>query len=345
MENLAEILFEEITGQAGNIGLITLNRPAVLNALNHNMFRELTKQLTTWGNASNIKAVVIRANGRAFCAGGDIRYAYERGKAGDQTLPGFFGDEYKMNRMIYNFPKPFIALMNGLTMGGGAGISINGSYRVATPNFSLAMPEVNIGFYPDVGMGYFLSRLPYKIGFYLGLTGERATYEDCLALELVDVVVESDALDNIVAKLADAKIENDAQVAEVLKYFSVPVGKSQLMAHDAEIQTCFAKQKVEDIFNTLENYPSAWCETVAAMINTKSPTSLKVTLRQLLSYARMSFDECIESDFRITSNFLTAPDFFEGVRAAIIDKDQHPRWNPATIRAVSDADIEKYFKA
>ena len=344
MEKFTEILFEEMPGQNGNLGVITLNRPAVLNALSHPMFRALKSQLTTWGSAENIKAVVIKANGRAFCAGGDIRYAYERGRAGDKTLPEFFGDEYEVNRLIYNFEKPFIALLDGLTMGGGAGISITGSHRVATANFSFAMPEVSIGFYPDVGMGYFLSRMPYKIGFYMGLTGERITVEDALALELVDFVVDSNCLEAIVTKLAETELKDDADVAEVLKYFATPVGDSQLMAYDAEIQTCFSKNKMEEIFSTLENYPSAWCETVAAMINTKSPTSLKVTLRQLLAYSRMPYDECIKMDYFLTRNFLTEHDFFEGVRAVIIEKDQRPRWSPAKIKSVKDEDVERFFE-
>ncbi|MES2216918.1 MAG: enoyl-CoA hydratase/isomerase family protein [Pseudomonadota bacterium] len=342
MTNAADILFEEITGVGGNLGLITLNRPQVLNALSLNMITSMYAKLTEWDSAAQIKAVVIRAEGRAFCAGGDIRLAYEIGRAGADN-PEFFDVEYKLNRFIYNFSKPFIALMNGLTMGGGAGISITGSHRVVTRNFSFAMPETGIGFYPDVGMGYFLARMPCKIGFYLGLSGVRITAEDCLALQLVDAMVAPESLEKIIAKLADTKLQNEVEVNEVINSFALPVGKSELLDHEAEIQTCFSKNTFEEIFNALEHYPTPWCEVVAASINTKSPTSLKVTLRQLQTYGRLQFNECIEFDLRLTRQFLLGHDFYEGIRAAIIDKDQSPNWSPTKMNEVSAAVVEKYF--
>jgi enoyl-CoA hydratase len=293
MVSETEILFEEISGQHGNIGLITLNRPKVLNALNHNMLLALQGKLDEWESAKQVQAVVIRAIGRAFCAGGDIRLAYEYGKAGDTLVHQFFDDEYKLNRCIYNFSKPYISLIDGITMGGGAGISILGSHRVVTNNFSFAMPETAIGFYPDVGMGYFLSRLPFKMGFYLGLSGARINAEDSLALGLVDAVVAPDVLDQIIEKLASAILQDEADVSEIINYFAAPIAKSELLEHEAEVQTCFSKKTFEEIFAALEHYPTPWCEMLAASINTKSPTSLKVTLRQLQMYSRLEFDECI----------------------------------------------------
>jgi enoyl-CoA hydratase len=343
MTESAEILFEEYQGQGSTIGIITLNRPQVLNALNHTMLLAMHEKLVVWAAAEAIQAVVVRAQGRAFCAGGDIRFAYERGKAAAAAAQLFFEDEYKVNQAIYNYPKPFIALMNGLTMGGGAGISIPGSHRVATVNFSFAMPETGIGFFPDVGMGYFLTRLPFKIGFYLGLSGARISSEDCLALHLVDTIVAADSFDKIIAKLADTRIQNDTEVSEIINSFAEPVGKSELINHEAEIQTCFTKNTLEEIFAALEHYPTPWCEQLAAIINTKSPTSLKVTLRQLQSYARLPFDECLVMDKQLTKHFIHGHDFYEGVRAAIIEKDQSPHWSPAKFTDVSAATIEKYF--
>jgi enoyl-CoA hydratase len=341
----ADILFEEYTGQGGKIGVITLNRPHVLNALSHNMLLAMHEKLVEWAESEAIQAVVVRAEGRAFCAGGDIRFAYERGMAAAAAAQLYFEDEYKVNQFIYNYSKPYIALMNGITMGGGAGISIPGSHRVATANFSFAMPETGIGFFPDVGMGYFLTRLPFKIGFYLGLSGVRISSEDCLALHLVDTIVAPDSFDKIIAKLADARIQNDAQVSDIINSFAVPTVKSELMNHEAEIQTCFTKNTLEEIFDALEHYPTPWCEQLAAIINTKSPTSLKVTLRQLQLYARLPFDECLLMDKQITKHFIHGHDFYEGVRAAIIVKDQSPHWSPAKFADVSAATIEKYFIA
>jgi enoyl-CoA hydratase len=343
MQQTADVLFSEIAGQAGDLGIIMLNRPQVLNALNHDMMVAMHQQLTAWESANNIKAVVIQAQGRAFCAGGDIRLAYEKGRTQDPQVHAFFADEYTNNRLIYHYAKPYIALMDGLTMGGGAGISILGSHRVATENFSFAMPETGIGFYPDVGIGYYLARMPAKIGFYLGLTGARITPHDCLALNLIDAIVPVDAFPKILEKLAASPLNNDATISEAINFFAKPVEKSELLTHEAEIQTCFSKNTYEEIFSALENYPTPWCEQVGAIINTKSPTSLKVTLKQLQTYARLSFDACMELDERLTRRFLQGHDFYEGVRAAIIDKDQTPHWSPAKIKEVFAVEVEKYF--
>src|SRR5579872_925135 len=185
MQNISEIAFEEISGRDDNLGLITLTRQSVLNALNQKMINAIDQQLKEWENANHIKAVVIRAApGRAFCAGGDVRSVYDRKLAQDPKIADFFRDEYGMNRRIHHYPKPYIALMDGITMGGGVGISVHASHRVATERLVFAMPETGIGFFPDVGTTYVLPRLPDFIGMYLGLTGARLTLNDCLALGL-----------------------------------------------------------------------------------------------------------------------------------------------------------------
>ncbi len=346
MQNNTDIIFEEIIGENGNLGLITLNRPSVLNALNHSMFMSLDKYLKEWEQAVSIKAIVIRAaEGRAFCAGGDIRYAYEKGLAKDPSLPHFFRDEYRLNQYIYHYSKPYIALMNGITMGGGVGISIHGSHRIGTKRLSFSMPETGIGFFPDVGATYFLTRLPGKIGFYLGLTGARIPYNDCLAAGLIDQVIAEDSLQDLINKLAGASLEKNAEatISDICNQFTVPVEKSVLMEHEAEINACFSKNTIEEIFAALENYPSEWCQEVLSVLQKKSPTSLKITLRQLQLGKKLNFDECMKLEYRLTNRFLHNLDFFEGVRAAIIDKDQQPKWQPSTLEEVKASNIESYF--
>ncbi len=349
MSNIPEILFEEPPGHDGHLGLITLNRPQALNALNHNMFLALDKQLTAWAQDKHIKAVVIRAvEGRAFCAGGDIRYAYEKKSSNDSTLPHFFRDEYRLNRHIYHFPKPYIALLDGITMGGGAGISIHGSHRVATERLVFAMPETGIGFYPDIGASYFLSRLPYKMGFYLALTGARISYKDCLAIGLVDAVVAHADQDKLIAALVAAPLKNKLAVTEIIKSFSIASDDSILMTHKNAIENYFALHSVEEIISALESDKntwdkSTWCHETAASIKTRSPTSLKVTLRELQEGSKLNFDDCMRMEYRLTNRFIKGHDFFEGVRAAVIDKDQKPHWRPATLEEVTLHQIENYF--
>lgn len=346
MEIQQEIIFAEIDGVDGNIGLITLNRPQVLNALNHSMFIAMDKQLSTWEEDTKIKAVIVRAApGRAFSAGGDLRAVYELAKKNEPVI-NYFGEEYRLNSRIYHFSKPYIALLDGFTMGGGAGISIHGSYRIATDRLVFAMPETTIGFFPDIGATYFLSRLPHRIGFYLGLTGARIPYNDCLAVGLVDQVVARDSLDDIIQKIAATSLarNTDATLAELVKHFSIPVEKSALLLRQAEIETCFSKNKMEDILQALERYPNAWCGAVANELLLKSPTSLKVTLRLLLEATKLTFENCQKMEYKAATHFVRGHDFYEGVRALIIDKDQKPVWKPAKLAQVSYEDVEKYFE-
>lgn len=333
-----DVLFEELTGEHGDVGLITLNRPKVLNALNHAMFLALHKHLQEWSTKKNIKCVIIRAaEGRAFCAGGDIRYAYERGLANDPTLMDFFADEYRLNSLIHHYPKPYIALLDGITMGGGAGISIHASYRIATPKLLFAMPETGIGFYPDVGASYFLSRLPHAMGIYLGLTGARITSADAKALGLVDKIVESDELPDLIEMIRMTSFKNNN-----LGITDKP-SSSSLFTHQTDIETCFNQPSVEAILAALEKCANPWCEETIKLLNTKSPTSLKVTLRQLQEGKNLDFDACMKMEYHLTNQFIQGPDFFEGVRAAIIDKDQKPRWKPGKLTEVTEHEVKKYF--
>lgn len=343
---MADILFEKIDGVEGQLGVITLNRPHALNALNHTMFIALRENLQAWSQDETIKAVVIQAvEGRAFCAGGDIKSVYERRKINDNKVLDLFGEEYRMNQCIYHFPKPYIALMDGITMGGGVGISIHGSHRVATERYLFAMPETRIGFYPDVGASYFLPRLPHKIGFYLGLTGARLNYADCYELGMIDHIVKAESFSDIRNDLINTPLEKhaDATVSDILNQYSVAVEKSSIMDHINEIDLCFAKKNMEDIMQALEHYPSAWCEEVMNALIQASPTSLKVTLRQLQEGAKLVFDDCMKQEYRMTAHFLHGHDFYEGIRAVLIDKDNKPHWKPATLEEVKASDVDQYF--
>jgi enoyl-CoA hydratase/carnithine racemase len=344
MEGIAEIIFTELDGLDGKLGLITLNRPQALNALNHLMFKALN-QLQSWEDDDNITAVIIRGEGRAFCAGGDMRAAYQQGLKKDPELKNYFGDEYRMNSRVYHFSKPYIALLDGITMGGGAGVSIYGSHRIATNNLVFAMPETGIGFFPDIGASYFLSRLPHRLGFYLGLTGASITAADCLALGLIDQVVARESFEKIISKLQVTELlkHPDAAVAEVIRHFEEAVPKSELMVHQMEIETCFSKDTVEDILETLERYPTAWCEEVFNNMALKSPTSLKVTLRELQLAEKLSFDQALGMEYKLMCHFIQGHDLYEGVRAALIDKDKKPVWKPNRVEDVSDDVVASYF--
>ncbi len=261
------VLFDEMVGQDGNLGVMTLNRPQVLNALNHAMFLSLDQQLTTWAEDPNIKAVVIRAaEGRAFCAGGDIRHAHQLKMNNDPELVNFFRDEYEMNKRIYHFPKPYIALLDGITMGGGVGVSLHGSHRIGTEKLSFAMPETSIGFYPDVGTTHFLSRLPNQIGIYLGLTGVRINYADCLAIGIVQQVVAHDTLEKVLNSLAQSPLPDNQTVTKIIQPFCMSVEESTLLKHRDEINSCFSKNSVEEILQALENYPTEWCQQTAELL-------------------------------------------------------------------------------
>ncbi|MDX1902160.1 MAG: enoyl-CoA hydratase/isomerase family protein [Gammaproteobacteria bacterium] len=348
MYTIPEINFEEISGRDGNLGLITLTRTQALNALNHPMLSALAQQLTEWEAANHIKAVVIRAApGRAFSAGGDLRGAYEHKKAADPLLPVFFRDEYRINRHIHQYKKPYIALLDGIVMGGGVGISIHASHRVATDRLDFAMPETGIGFFPDVGSTWYLSRLPHAIGFYLALSGARISLNDCMAAGLIDFPVKTDQFPEIIYALADASIvEGEARqaVTEALQPFTKEYGSSELWLHREEIQRCFSENTIEDILEALDNSPETWMQNIAPVLRTKSPTSLKVTLRALQEAATLDFDAAIEMEYRLCCHFLEGHDFFEGIRALIIDKDRKPHWKPATLKAVTSREVKKYFQ-
>jgi enoyl-CoA hydratase len=334
--NTNEILFD----QRGPIGLIILNRPKALNALTHGMVIAMKAKLEAWAADASVTCVVIRGEGeRAFCAGGDIRQVRESGLAGTSYALDFWREEYLLNAVIKHYKKPFIALIHGVCMGGGIGISVHGHYRVADASVVFAMPETGIGFFPDVGGSYVLSRAPGQLGMYMGLTGARLKLADALYAKLATHWVPFDQWNDLTDALADGDTPEDV-LAEMGK---LPLPSAPLSDHRACIDQLFAGSSVEDILFTLDFDGSAWATETAATIRARSPTSLKLTHAEVRSGCTLEFDDCMRMEFRMASRILQGHDFYEGVRAVIVDKDNAPKWQPATLAEVKDEDIAAYF--
>lgn len=334
-----EIVFEV----RGRLGLITLNRPTALNALTFGMVRELDAQLQRWANDPAIAAVAIRGAGdRAFCAGGDIRAIYDLAQAGRASeAVAFWRTEYALNTLIHEYPKPYVALIHGIVMGGGVGVSILGSHRVVAEKVTFAMPEVGIGFYPDVGATYFLPRLPGRSGRWLALTGARIGAADCLALGLATHHVPAAKFDNVIAALAEG-----GRVETVLAWHGIEADTASVTASRMAIDRLFAGASIDEILAALDAETGAaadFAHAAAAAIRTKSPTSLKIALEQMKRGGGLDFREAMRVEFRLASRILDRPDMVEGVRAVVVDKDNAPRWQPATLADVSDAAVEAMF--
>ncbi|RKG81440.1 enoyl-CoA hydratase/isomerase family protein [Corallococcus sp. CA049B] len=331
----------------GAVGLVTLNRPKALNALSLEMCRALHPRLDTWAADPSVKAVVIRgAGGRAFCAGGDVRAVASSAARSDASLSReFFRAEYALNHRIHHFPKPFIALVDGICMGGGLGLSVHGAFRVVTEKLVLAMPETAIGIFPDVGGGWFLPRFPGEAGTYLGLTGARADAADALWLGYATHRVESSRLEDVVGALEAADWSGPGRevAARVLRGFHQDAGASGLAARAEVIDRCFQGNRVEDILAALEREGTTWAEETRATLLRMSPTSLRVTLRQLRIGRGQDYDATARMEYRLSQALTQRPDFQEGIRAVLVDKDQKPRWRPATLAEVGDAEVEACF--
>lgn len=337
-----EILFD----RRGAAGLVVLNRPKALNALTLGMIRALTAKLDEWRDDASLTRVVVTAAGdRAFCAGGDLREVTECGRLGryDEGLT-FFREEYQLNARIKRYPKPYVALIDGIVMGGGVGLSIHGSHRVAGDKFLFAMPEVGIGFFPDVGGTWILSRMPGELGTYCALTGDRLKTADAVGTGLAGLHVASGRLLDLVDRLCEA-----TPVDAILAGFSEQAGAGPIMRRAVAVNRLFAGERVDDILARLDDEaagggPDAdFAKTTAAVIRTKSPTSLRIALAQVRRGRRLSFEECMRTEFRIVSRVIRGHDFYEGVRAVIVDKDNKPVWRPAELSQVTDAEIDRYF--
>ena len=335
MSDEAEILFE----RRGAVGLITLNRPKALNALTHAMCVSMKAQLAEWETNDEIGCVVIRGEGeRAFCAGGDIRALYESGKAGTQYIFDFYRDEYLLNAAIKHYPKPYISLLGGIVMGGGVGVSVHGSHRIADESMLFAMPETGIGLFPDVGGSYFLPRLSGELGLYLGLTGARLKTADALFAGIATHVVPKAKREALLSRLSEGEAPD-----EVLEALGEKNEAAPLAELSRRVDAVFSTQSVEEILRRLDDTGDAWALDTAKTIRTKSPTSTKLAFRQIRNGRSLDFDDCMRMEFRMVHRVIAGHDFYEGVRATIIDKDGQPKWRPATLAEVSDHDIDAYF--
>ena len=335
MSDEAEVLFEK----RGALGLITLNRPKALNALTHAMCVSMKAQLDDWAKDADVKAVAVRGAGdRAFCAGGDIRALYDSGKTGSSYPLEFYRDEYMLNAAIKHFPKPYIALIHGFDMGGGVGVSINGSHRIAGETMVFAMPETGIGLFPDVGGSYFLPRCPGQIGMYLGLTGARLKTADALYAGLATHFVPMAKWDGLLDTLSKG-----AGIETALAPIQEQVPDTFLSEHRAAIDRIFAGDTVEAILAALDAEHEDWADDAAKTLRGKSPTSSKITVRQLREGAKLNFDDCMRMEYRMVNRVVAGHEFYEGVRATIIDKDGAPKWQPADLAQISDADVTVYF--
>jgi enoyl-CoA hydratase len=338
---------EILLGREGGLATLTINRPQALNALTLENYRRFAAALCAWAADSSVHAVIVRGAGeRAFCAGGDVRAVYEagRGISGDPDLPAvFFREEYELIRKIHRFPKPYLAIIDGITMGGGAGISVNGAYRVATERTLFAMPETAIGLFPDVGATRFLNRCPGHIGRYLGLTGARLKAADMLYCGFATHFVPHERVEELIAALRGAERR---QFETALSQFAVDPGPASLVGLRPAIDSCFAADTIEEVLGALDVEAAAggeWARETRDTLLTKSPTSLKITLRQLRLGREYDLEAALALEYRLTQHVMAAHDFYEGVRAMLIDKDQTPRWRPATLAEVSDAMVADYF--
>jgi enoyl-CoA hydratase len=327
-----------ISEKRGALGLLTLDRPQVLNALTHGMVRTLAARLEDWAGDPSIAAVAIRGEGQAFCAGADIRAFYHSVSADNDEAAAFLRDEYRLNAFIAAYPKPYVALLHGITMGGGAGLSLHGRYRVADSSLNFAMPETGIGFVVDVGASYFLPRCPGESGIYLALSGARIGVADALQAGLVTHAVAAGQFEALIEKLAAG---DDAEKS--IAALAHKPGPAPLAEHRRRIDTIFATSTVEAVLERLERDGSDFAHAAAQAIRGRSPTALKFTLRQMREGRIRNLPDCLKMEYRIALRALKGPDFREGVRAALIDKDRAPKWRPSALAAVSDADIAGYF--
>ncbi|HEX3943974.1 MAG TPA: enoyl-CoA hydratase/isomerase family protein [Rhizomicrobium sp.] len=330
-----EVLFQ----RRGAVGLITLNRPKALNALTRGMCVAMKAMLDEWVADERVKTVVIRGTGeRAFCAGGDIRSLYESGKSDVSSALDFYRDEYRLNGTIKHYPKPYVALLHGIVMGGGVGVSVHGSHRVADQSVVFAMPETGIGLFPDVGGSYFLPRLAGELGMYIALTGQRLKTADAAYAGIATHVVPSQQTEGLLAALEDGTHPD-----LVLRSFTESTGEPLLASAREAIDRIFSEGSVDGILATLDADESEWARGMVTIIRKKSPTSLKITFHQLREGRHLSFDDCMRMEFRMVSRVMRGHDFYEGVRATIIDKDGAPRWRPSDLSGVSDAAVAEYF--
>ena len=334
--------------QQGGLGRITLARPSALHALNTPMCAAILEAVRGWSADPTVHALWIdhEEGTRGFCAGGDIRMLAESGAGDASEARAFFRTEYRMNAALEAFPKPILAVIDGVTMGGGVGLSVHGSHRLATERTVFAMPETGIGLFPDVGGGWFLPRLAGELGTWLALTGARLKGADVAAARVATHYMPSELLPALGAQLGEADLTFGAAdlIGDILGRFTRPIPPASFEAHRAHIDRCFAFDTAEEILAALDADGSDWARTEATTLRARSPETVKVALRQLREGAKLeSFEDNMRMEFRIGWRKVQSPDFLEGVRAVIVDKDNAPVWTPARLEDVTEAEVARYF--
>jgi enoyl-CoA hydratase len=334
-----------VVRQDGALRRITLNRPKALNALTLGMALEMTAHLRAWASDGDVGVVLIDGAGeRGLCAGGDIRALYDAAKSGGPLPAQFWSTEYHLDVLIARYPKPVVVVMDGVVMGGGVGLSAHAAFRIVTERSAVAMPEVGIGFFPDVGASFLLARSPGQTGTYLALTGERMNAADALYCGFADVHIATAKLSELPGALAPC--HSAADVRRTLAAASTAPAAGRMEAARSFIDKCFAADGLEDIIHRLQSSDLAAARAALATMSKVSPTSLKVTLRNVRD--AVSFDRLENSfrqDFRIALAAIAGHDFIEGIRATIVDKDRDPKWRPANLEAVTPEIVERHFKS
>jgi enoyl-CoA hydratase/carnithine racemase len=335
-----------------HLGILTLNRPQALNALSLEMIRAVTAQLLAWRADPQIGAVLLRGANRegkapAFCAGGDIRYFHAAALAGDPTLEDFFSEEYALNHLMHTFGKPTFALMDGITMGGGMGLAQGAAMRIVTEHSKLAMPETNIGLFPDVGGGWFLARAPGYLGEFLGLSGQVLGAADSLAVGWADVRVAADRLDDLVQAIADAAAVDGVGALSAVNAFAADAGPSSLAARRNLIDRVFAARDLPGILSALAAEQGDFAAALVETLARRSPLMMAVTLAQIRRARTLTLADDLRMERGLVRHCFHlrpgASDTLEGIRALAVDKDHAPRWNPATVADVDAALVEAFF--
>jgi enoyl-CoA hydratase len=329
-----------ISAETG-IGRIRLNRPQAIHALTRDMCDTMSEALLGWRTDPKIEVVVIdHAEGRGFCAGGDVVMLAKSGAAGNDQAAAFFHSEYRLNHLLFTFPKPTMALMDGITMGGGVGIALPCTYRIATENTRLAMPETGIGLFPDVGGGWYLSRLPGRVGQFMVLTGARLDGAECQYLGLATHYVPQSSLEELVERIA----RDPSRIGGVLGAESATPPGAKIAGIQGPIARTFASDGLEEIAAALEAEDSDWARSELATIRTKSPLSCKVSLRLLAEgAARRNFTDEMTAEYALATRVVRTHDFREGVRALLIDKDNQPKWDPPSAEEITDEMLDELF--
>jgi len=327
----------------GNVGVITLNRPKALNALTTKMCQAITKAMVEWEDDENIGAVLVQGAGdRAFCAGGDVIMLHDSGKKDGKEAEEFWRIEYALNELIHRYRKPYITMIDGIVMGGGVGLSVHGRHRVAGDNTLFAMPETGIGYFPDVGGTYFLPRLGLSLGMWLGLTGARIKTPDVCAHGIANAYIPTAKHEAFVKALCKAKLDgSDQAVLDIMaKYVKEPPKSDGLSGSIG----AFTGETVTEIMELLADDEGEWAQAQLANLQKKSPVALATTHRSLRDGSQMTFREAMEKELDISLNFLKTQDFYEGIRAQLIDKDRNPKWSHETPAKVTKAQGERLFK-